>query len=68
MGAIAFSAAETKVLKERYSELSEQEFEAFIGACQRYSLNPLANQIYARLQRATDRSKRSVNYVCQIDG
>jgi phage recombination protein Bet len=65
---LALSAAEKKLLREKNAKLTDVEFESFMGACQRYRLNPLANQIYARLQPATDRNPRAVTYTAQIDG
>lgn len=65
---IVFSDAETKVLRKKYDKLTEDEFMAFLGAVQRYRLNPLANQIYARLQPQTEKNPRSVTYMAQIDG
>lgn len=66
--ALKFSDAELVVLREKYNKFTQAEFEAFLAAAARYQLNPLANQIYARLQPATQRNARSVTYAAQIDG
>ena len=65
---ISFTASERAVIRSKYAALTEDEFGAFLSACSRYRLNPLANQIYARLQPKTERSPRSIGYVAQIDG
>lgn len=65
---ISFSDAERKVLRERYKKLTDNEFEAFLCAARRYQLNPMANQIYARLTEGNDRNPRNVAYAAQIDG
>jgi phage recombination protein Bet len=65
---LTFSEAELKVLREKYARLTDAEFEAFLAAAHRYRLNPLANQIYARLQEKTEKNPRSVTYMAQIDG
>lgn len=66
--ALLFSENELKLLREKYAKLTDLEFDAFISAAKRYRLNPLANQIYARLQPQTDRNPRAVTYMTQIDG
>lgn len=65
---LVFSAAELSVLRDRYKKLSDNEFAAFLDAAKRYSLNPLANQIYPQLKSENDPAKRAVTYVAQIDG
>jgi hypothetical protein len=66
--ALKFSEAELRVLRHKYAVLTDDEFHAFLAAAGRYQLNPLANQIYARLQDKTERTPRAVNYTAQIDG
>lgn len=65
---LRFSEAELALLREKYSKLTDIEFDAFLSAAQRYRLNPLANQFYARLQPATNKNPRAVTYMAQIDG
>jgi phage recombination protein Bet len=66
--ALIFTDAERTLLREKNKKLSDVEFGAFMAACQRYQLNPLANQIYARLTLETQKNPRSVVYMTQIDG
>lgn len=66
--ALKFSEAEIVVLRDKYAKFTPAEFDAFLAAAARYQLNPLANQIYARLQPETQRNARSVTYAAQIDG
>jgi phage recombination protein Bet len=63
-----FSASELELIRQKNFKLTQVELDAFIGACKRYQLNPLANQIYARLQEKTERNPRAVTYTCGIDG
>jgi phage recombination protein Bet len=65
---LQFTDAEMKVLKEKNQKLTPVEFDAFLSACKRYQLNPLANQIYARVQPATPKNQKQVTYCAQIDG
>jgi phage recombination protein Bet len=66
--ALQFSDSERTLLRERYKKLTDVEFAAFLSACSRYQLNPLANQVYARLQPQTDKNARQITYMTQIDG
>jgi phage recombination protein Bet len=63
---IELSQAEKNVLRAQNDRLSNDEFEAFLDAASRYSLNPMANQIYAQVRGQGDR--RRVTYVTGIDG
>lgn len=63
-----FTDAELQLLREKYRRLTDVEFESFLAAAKRYQLNPLANQIYARLQEQTPKNPRNVTYSAQIDG
>jgi phage recombination protein Bet len=66
---LSFSQSELSVLREKYKgKLTDVEFDAFLEACKRYQLNPLANQIYARVQPATPKNAKQVTYCAQIDG
>jgi phage recombination protein Bet len=65
---LTYSKDEIALLREKNKKLTDIEFGAFLEACKRYQLNPLANQIYARSQPATDKNPRQVTYCCQIDG
>jgi phage recombination protein Bet len=65
---LSFSKDEMSLLREKNKKLTDIEFGAFLEACKRYQLNPLANQIYARSQPATEKNPRQVTYCCQIDG
>ena len=46
--------------------LQDAELEVFLSACARYGLNPLANQIYARVSGG--RSGRRLGFMTGIDG
>lgn len=65
---LKFTASEIQVLRGKNLGLSDIEFEAFVSACKRYGLNPLANQMYAQIKSKDDPAKRAVSYVAQIDG
>ena len=65
---LTFTDSEMKLLREKYARLTDTEFEAFLAAAARYRLNPLANQIYARLQEQTQKNPRAVTFMTQIDG
>ena len=65
---LTFTNDELSVLRKANQSLQDDEFSAFITACKRYGLNPLANQIYAQVRVAKKDGKRKVTYVTQIDG
>jgi phage recombination protein Bet len=65
---LSFSKDEMALLREKNKKLTDIEFGAFLEACKRYQLNPLANQIYARVQPQTDKNPKQVTYAAQIDG
>lgn len=65
---LTFAQSELDLMKQKFSKLLAVEFDAFLCAAKRYQLNPLANQIYARLQERTEKNPRSVTYMAQIDG
>lgn len=63
-----FTEDEISVLREKNKDLNDKEFSAFLSACNRYELNPLANQIYVQIKSKNEPAKRAVSYVAQIDG
>lgn len=65
---LVFSDSELKLLREKNNKLTDLEFDVFLATARRYRLNPLANQIYARLQDKTEKNPRAVTYMTQIDG
>lgn len=65
--AIQFSKAERESIQFK-SNLTDAETDIFLGACERYCLNPLANQIYAQVRVDKRSGKRNMMIQTGIDG